>query len=273
MSSAPLTPFADSGGLVHFFDRRFPEKGTVSRRPEDLFSESEFHARYDCRGGRLETPRRLAREVPDEAVLGVTEKITAAVRAKKPPGLVPSEKETWDRYLFSHLANLRDDLVPFFEKNFPERISQVAEKARSELPVWNDEVRLVFQEQVEKAEEQLKEKFPFCLVKSDGEVLRMLESRGLCIAAIPGPRKSFVLGNKPVSSPTRFYSYEDAELAFWLPIARDVAVTPYFSRGEEKTVEFREASRIRGFNQNTFSQSSIIIGRSPELVRSLAAAR
>ena len=238
MSSAPLTPFADSGGLVHFFDGRFPEKGTVSRRPEDLFSESEFYAQYDCRGGRLETPHSLAREVP-------------------------GGKETWDRYLFSHFANLRDDLVPFFEENLPERIFRVAEEARPELPVWNDEVRLVFQEEVEKAEERLKEEFPFCLLKSDGEVLRMLESWGLCIAAIPGPRKSFVLGNKSVSSPTRFYSYGDTELCLLAPDSARHSCHSWIFRRFRNAFRSRVTSRLPLITSFTHCFASFSLGKYP----------
>ena len=61
------------------------------------------------------------------------------------------------------------------------------------------------------------------------------------------------------------------EVQFWLPIASDVSVSPYFACGREKCVEVRDPF-VRKINREIFRQSSAIAGRSEKLIASLSGA-
>ena len=53
------------------------------------------------------------------------------------------------------------------------------------------------------------------------------------------------------------------------PVAPDIAITPYFARGQEKLAE-PEDPAARKINEEIFRQSQAIAGRSERLIASLA---
>ncbi|GAA0204408.1 hypothetical protein GCM10009081_19390 [Brevundimonas nasdae] len=65
----------------------------------------------------------------------------------------------------------------------------------------------------------------------------------------------------------------DPKRTVWLPIAPDVAVGPGKRDQWEQGFTLEEAKPIRDLNEATWGQSSMVVGRSPDLIRSLASRR
>lgn len=65
----------------------------------------------------------------------------------------------------------------------------------------------------------------------------------------------------------------DERSEVWLPIAHDVAVGPRKRDQWEQGFTLEEAKPIRDLNEATWGQSSMVVGRSSNLVRSLASRR
>lgn len=73
------------------------------------------------------------------------------------------------------------------------------------------------------------------LKRDSPETLAFLGNTGLCITKTVSPKKSFIIGSLPIAK----IIYKTSAETFpgvWLPIAHDIAITPYNLKGEEKLV-------------------------------------
>ena len=92
---------------------------------------------------------------------------------------------------------------------------------------------------------------------------------GVAVIRNPKPRRSFVIGSNPVvkmSNPGRSH-LADPTVEVWLPLARDVAVTP--CPGERDKVISANDRHIRAINKGIFQQSTVVAGCSRELIESV----
>lgn len=96
-----------------------------------------------------------------------------------------------------------------------------------------------------------------------------LAARGIAVALITNPNKSFVIGDYPLArmGPDGTLSHPETEL--WLPIAADVAVSPWGNTASEKLILIG-TEHVRTINKVIFDHSNVIAGRSEALIRSLA---
>ena len=103
------------------------------------------------------------------------------------------------------------------------------------------------------------------------EAISALASRGLGIAVVNNPNKSFILGSMPLVKLTNpgetHLAHPNVEL--WFPISFDTAVTPFGSRGDERLVTV-SSEQVRLLNRLIARQSSTFASRSKVLVASLA---
>jgi hypothetical protein len=101
------------------------------------------------------------------------------------------------------------------------------------------------------------------------EVVAILAAMGIAVALIRSPKKSFVLGDHPLArmGPTGELGHPATEL--WMPIAPDVAVSPWGSPMKEKLIVI-EGDDVRRVNETIFKHSNIVAARSDALIRSLA---
>ena len=118
-------------------------------------------------------------------------------------------------------------------------------------------------------EEIGKEHLFYDLINPPPYRLKILGNKGLLVAIIHNSKKSFVIGSSPIARFGHGIPLTDPTVEFWLPIARDVAVTPYFARGHEGLREAQDAA-TRKINEEIFRQSSAIGGCSDKLIASLA---
>lgn len=127
----------------------------------------------------------------------------------------------------------------------------------------------------EKRAQMLKNVRVGALIDSGTQVPKVLASRGLALLTIPGAKRSFVLGSRPVVKMgiRGATDLNDERSEVWLPIAPDVAVGPGKRDQWEQIFPLTEAKPIRELNEATWSQSSMVVAKSPDLVRSLASPR
>ena len=108
-------------------------------------------------------------------------------------------------------------------------------------------------------------------VVTRSEISHHVRGKGLQIVVVEQSKSSFVVGSKSFARVVLNGSLDpvDPERYLWFPISQDVVVTPVGRPGREK-VSAAKTSFVRRLNVAMFDQSTVIAGRSRELVESLA---
>ncbi|MEN3149559.1 hypothetical protein ABCW43_19845 [Neorhizobium sp. IRAMC:178] len=88
---------------------------------------------------------------------------------------------------------------------------------------------------------------------------------------MPNPKKSFVLGSRPVVklTPPESNDLRDPRVELWLAIALDIMVGVGPPEQHEIIVDISDKN-VRLINESVLVQSSQIVGRSKELIASLS---
>ena len=110
------------------------------------------------------------------------------------------------------------------------------------------------------------------LKQLSGNVMGVLERRGIGILQVRRPKKSFIVGSRPVVklTPGGRTDLEDTVVEMWMPIASDVAAGVGLGGGRISLFFLDAEKPIRQLNAAIASQSSIIAAASRALVRSVA---
>jgi hypothetical protein len=199
----------------------------------------------------------------------VIKKITDRARARKIPGLTDEERNIWDNFVYHQQKRAPDafervGLIADFEKDLPRFIEQYV---REVGPLT----------EVERAEfgspEVIKRMIQQASVKARGrgseEVIEMLANRGISVALITAPNKSFILGDHPLSRMGADGRLGHPDIELWLPIASDVAVSPWGAPMKEKLIEIN-GDHVRRVNEVIYIHNNTVAARSERLLRSLA---
>jgi hypothetical protein len=103
------------------------------------------------------------------------------------------------------------------------------------------------------------------------DILSVIAGRGLAVVRIPNPKKSFVLGRRPVLklTPQETNDLSDPRVELFLAIAPDVMVGVGPLDQGEVIVDISDKN-VRLTNESVCTQSSQITGRSKELIASLS---
>jgi len=103
------------------------------------------------------------------------------------------------------------------------------------------------------------------------DILSVIAGRGLAVVRIPHPKKSFVLGSRPVLklTPPETNDLSDPRVELFLAIAPDVMVGVGPLDQGEVIVDISDKN-VRLTNESVCTQSSQITGRSKELIASLS---
>lgn len=104
------------------------------------------------------------------------------------------------------------------------------------------------------------------------ESLRRLAETGLLV--IHAPNESFIIGSRPILERRLPDESPDSEPSlFLLPLAYDVAVQPCLSKEQVELKIEKRSNLIWEINKAIMAQSTVIAGRSRELIASLAGVR
>ncbi len=182
------------------------------------------------------------------------------------------EKAIWSLFLFHQWKRSPDVQRRFFAK-FDQIVPEFVERFENEHRALTVEERAMLEspEMMQRIQNNVR----VSSMADRGErVERALAMRGIAIAALHHPRKSFVIGTNPVVRfPPGGIPLTDPRVELWLPIASDVAVCSYGEPKSERIFPSLDAAQVRTLNRTIFEQSTVIAARSPELIASLARPR
>ena len=261
--------FADPDGTLYVFDKLFPGKGIQKRTPRNLFVERDFYTQVDDKGikdASVETEFLARLEGKASPVI---EKIVNAARRGHLPSLSPVEKDIWVMFSYVQIKRVPETREKYKEEVIQEVlreidfIGQFRPFTDPELSILDDEETM----------ERLwrNSSIHSVRVRFEKGVFEILSEKRIGVAVIrkPKPKRSFVIGSNPVvkmSHPERSH-LADSTVELWLPLARDVAVSP--CPGESDKVISVNDRHIRTINRSIFQQSTVIAGCSRELIESL----
>ena len=260
--------FTDAGGRLYVFDKRRPEAGVFGTTPGNAFVQKDLNA-VELKDGSKHVGLEIWYSELEGQVAPIIDKIVERARARKVPGLTDDERNAWDNFMYHQQKRAPDiferlGLVQDFEKDLPARIAEYEREVRQ----LTDVERVALQ-----SPEAIKRMVQRASVQARGrgseEVVATLASLGIAVALVKSPKKSFILGDHPLArmGPTGELGHPATEI--WMPIAPDVAVSPWGSPKSEKLIAI-EWDHVRRVNQTIFQHSNIVAARSEALIRSLA---
>jgi hypothetical protein len=267
-----LRRFADEDGKLYFFSKRFAQKGVLTSTPGAIFHERHLYSTEDKEGVRDVTLELDYVDLEGRADQ-VIEKIVVAARNSEEPHLTIQERQIWDDFFLVQWKRVPDFHERFIKGEGSERLFKAAKaKLRARRQLTPEENRdLEDPAWIERIKQNAKVD---ALAKASPPMRAVLSQKGLGIAIIRKPTKSFVVGSFPVlklTNPGR-ENISDPTAEIWLPVAYDVAVSPAPVRLrplEERLIELDDRN-VRHINFGVFKQSTAVAGRSRELIVSLS---
>lgn len=263
-----LKRFSNERGLFFVYDKRHPDKGVHKRKLENLFVERHLYTQVDASGAKdvsVETEYLASLESKASRLF---KRLVIAARRGDAPFLTPLEKDICIEFFYCQHMRV------------PERGGRSKEEAyqRSKRRIaFMSQIRSPYGEDPSNAFED--GTFRRMWKNARSEILRIenpvvyevLAQKQIGVAVIrkPSARRSFVIGSNPILKLAHPFwaQLDDPVVDFWLPLARDVAVS-FCSAERNKTIALRDR-HIESLNRNAFDQSAMIAGCSRELIDSL----
>ena len=268
--------FTDEEGRLYFYDKRIPEKGVQRSIPKNVFVENQLHTQYLDSGEKdFSIEEELSRL--EGKANEVIKKIVEKARSGKVPYLTSQEKETFDTFFYFQWKRVPD----FLNERLPDhKIDEVILDGIKDHKAAGEELSPELQNikndprTMSRIRHNLRAR---AIGDSRGPVyeesLRRLAEMGLIITAIYDPNGSFIIGSHTILEIRDPEPSPDSDPSdMFLPLASDVVVQPYyFSHLSKEQVELMIAGSdfIREINKAIMEQSTIVAGRSRELITSL----
>ena len=263
--------FTDDNGRLHFFDKRRPKKGLLAGKPEEIFKQRHLNSIKGSDGSKNTEPETKFFGPLDDVAAELVSRMVVAARSGSTPRLSRIEKEAWDFFFYHQWKRAPDAYEKLgVHETFEEDLRElIAEYERDIRPLTVDERKFIEREE---GKTRIKHNANLSArMRSGPDVLSALADKGLLIARITNPKKSFVIGSSSVvklTYPGRTH-LADPSVEAWMPIAHDIAVSPGGSARAERLVDI-SSDHIRGINEATFLNSLVIAGGSPALIASLS---
>lgn len=264
-----LKRFTDEEGNLYAYDKSHPSRGIRKRAPKNLFFKRHLYtqvAEDGTRDASVET-EFLSRLESDASP--VIEKIVSAARRGGPPSLSLTERGIWAAFTYVQFKRVPEMREMHKEEIFQEIrreidfMRQFRRFADHELSVLHDE------EKMERLWRNISIQGVQKPLSKEGTEIFLEKRIGVAVIRNAKPKRSFVIGSNPIvrmSHPERSH-LADATVELWLPLARDVAVSP--CPGESDSVISVNDRHIRAINRSVFEQSTVIAGCSRDLIESL----
>ena len=263
-----LRNFTDNNGRLHCYYK--PAGKIFSTTPDNVLAESHLYTRQGASGKKDVSVEKELSHL-EGRVQAVVEKIVNAARKGDEPGLAPSEKKTWDDYLCSQFRRL-----PVARESLPdeELVAEHLDRFEREVRPLKPAVREKFSEPKFQTE-LVDDAWVQIVANPQGELLEVLQDKGLVIGFIGNARKSLVTGDNPTIeiAPQGRTDLRFPEVERLFPLAHDIVVTPGLPAGNEKLVVIDDTGYIRQLNEEILKNSNIIVGRSHALIESLSRRR
>lgn len=260
--------FVDPAGRLFIFDKRRPEAGVFPTTPTNAFVQKDLNA-VELEDGSKHFGLEVWYSKLEGEVAPIIEKIVEQARARKVPGLTNDERNIWNNFFYHQQKRAPDiferlGLVQEFEKELPDRVAAYEREVR---PLTDEERAEIFSPAA--TERMIQHASVQARGRGSEEIVATLAALGMAVSLIKSPKKSFILGDHPQArmGPTGELGHPATEL--WMPIAPDVAVSPWGRPKAEKLIAI-EGDHVRRVNETIFKHSNIVAARSEALIRSLA---
>ena len=262
-----LKHFVDEDDHLSFFQKDAPERGVREQTPKTLFFKWHLYTFTDLDGNKNVSTEDFFTKLESEANPVVC-KIVDNARNGKLPCLTLAERTVWDRFSFMLWKRLPDvfaRLIPdcLESEDFQRQYRDCMGMAESQ-PIDREEMR----------EFLWKEMWPRSLLEEDelmmDEALPTLNRMMLWVAVVPCGHPGLIVGSNPVIRiPGQTPHLNDPGTEVILAIAHDVAACFVHDHREIRYV--LTPKDVRDLNRDVFNQSTIVAGRSPKQIKSLAA--
>ena len=265
--------FTDEEGRLYFYEKRAPEKGVLQSIPKKLFRVKHLHTQYLDSGEKDFSVEENLSQIEGEAN-EIIEKIVEKARSGKVPYLTSQEKETFDKFFYFqwkrvpdfHSERLPDHEIDEVILDRIERHKAAGEELSPEIQNIKNDPRTMY-----RMRHNLR---AMAIGDSSEESLRRLAETGLLVMATYNPNDSFIIGSRPILERRLPDESPDSDPSFFLlPLAHDVAVQPCLSKEQVELKIEKRSNLIWEINKAIMAQSTVIAGRSRELIVSLAGVR
>ena len=264
-----LNNFTDKHGRLYFFDKRSHKKEVLPSTPNKLFTKKHFYSQYDESGKRHPIVEKFLSHIESDSK-PVVDRIINSARISNVPKLNLEDKETWDTFFCCQIIRVPEMIDPFIDH---KSVDEIIEDYEKEIGPLTEEERTTI-EDPNKRDRIIHNAKGASIINylMKGELLPNIRKKGLAIAIIKKPKKSFIVGSKPYIKTADWNHISEPNAELWLPIAYDVAVSPAYYSGKEELLEIKD-HKVRDFNKYVCDESSLIAGRSKILINSLVNSR
>lgn len=258
-----LRRFVNGDGKLFVFDKRRPKSGVYPISPAKAFTEKDLNSVKQA-DGTLDAQLEIGFSKLESEVSPIIDRIVDRALSGKKPALNSVQLNHWNNFV-SYQQKRSPDV---FERlgitqTYPDDLSGfIDEFERDFRPLTHQERKNVF------SPEMLQNVVVTARGTNEGLVLEALARRGLAIAILDSPKRSFIIGDYPLARLGR-NSLNHPQCELWFPISSKVAISPWGEANSE-TVIVLNREQVRRLNNVIWGQSNIIAGRSNRLVRSLA---
>jgi hypothetical protein len=269
-----LRRFCDRDGKLWYFTKRAPKDGILYGSPQSLFYETHLYTVRETDGGK-DSSLELYFSQLEGAANSVIDKVCAAARGGRNPGLTRDEKRIWDLFLYFQWKRTPDAIsAAMSDDEFRVMLSESVTRFETTFRSLNDKEKKLLQSEV--GRKQIRHN---AWVKAVGDpgplVQKALGRMGLAVAVIRKPNKSFIIGSRPSVklTPPGETRLGQPDVELWLPVAADVAIGAFSEGGTEAVINLTDDAWLRQFNLAVFQNSTSIAGRSERLIKSITGAR
>ena len=266
-----LRNFTNDDDWLFVFDKRVPEKGILKLRTKEALVESHRYTLYEFDESKNYSADRELTLVEDKAS-PIVEWIVESARVGKCPRLTKPEKHALNTFLCCQIFR-SPDAYPS-QAHIDQFFYDSVAKARKEDLVDEDVLSQLLDNRrfIDILEHNLLAESAISeTVVTVSGISKHIRGKGLRIVTVEHSKSSFIVGSKSFARVILHGSLGpfEPEGYLWFPIAHDVVVTP-FGRPNREEVSVAKTSFIRRLNKATYEQSTVIVGRSRDLVESLA---
>jgi hypothetical protein len=264
-----LRNFADDGGRLYYFSRLWQQPEIRDSSPDGIFFERHLYSSIKKDGTK--NPRlEQAYSQLEGMAQPLLEKIIESAHRRSKPKFSAQERVDLNKFLYHHIKRSPDFVG---ERDSLAEFDRLIEKATAEYLQTHsisDEERRELQKPVVRQRLMQNAKV-VARSKGSAEVGIVFASRGLGVALVQNPKKSFVIGSYPYAqlSAPGIMGIPPGFVEMWFPIASDVAITFFGDPFTERLVALND-SGVRAINEKIALSSNTIAGRSEALVRSLS---
>lgn len=260
--------FADSRGMLWYFDKERPDQGVKDTHANNLFVRNRQYTlkrRDGTRDWSLETHYSNL----ESYMKLLIDKIVPSILSGIYPSVTPNERALLDIYVYEQwrrVPELYDGLISDddFSVMLHDSIAQYENKYR---PLTPDERERLTTPEYLKAEKQ---RARVLALRRQGTAREYLSKRGLFFARTARNR-SFVLSSAPVIKmhPVGHPHLNDPRVEIWLPIDPNVAIV-LAGDGSVNRIISVGPQIVRNYNREVAKRGTAFAGRDKALVVSIA---